>query len=173
MYAVAMGKTITAVFPCLSAIPVNGFFALPLGRFLLVPFLYLMQVFEYALSFRRSALLFSGGWQFPAGLAFPFGEVTVILFHNALHFSECLHKRLHIGIAVLLQNIGQLIQLCGDDFISWAANNLFKILDDKNSFYLWLGIIAAAVLALYTASMFLSFLLSKKDAVRFADSETE
>ncbi len=79
------------------------------------------------------------------------------------------------GIAMVIV----IYQLYGDntpsaeDIISWAANNLFKILGDKNTFYLWLGIIAAAVLALYTASMFLSFLLSKRGAVRFADSETE
>ena len=62
MYAATMGNTITAVFQCLSAVPVNGFLFLPLGWFLLVPLLYLMQMFEYALLFWRSALLFSGGW---------------------------------------------------------------------------------------------------------------
>ena len=113
MYAAAW-VTPAAVFQCLSAIPVNGFPFLPLGRFLLVPFLYLMQMFEYALSFWRSALLSACVFWLSAGQAFPLGKVTVILLHNALHFSECPHKRLHIGITVLFQNIGQLIQLCGD-----------------------------------------------------------
>ena len=36
MYAAAMGKTLTAVFQCLSAISVNEFFTLSLRWFLLV-----------------------------------------------------------------------------------------------------------------------------------------
>lgn len=40
-----MGNSITAVFQCLSAISVNGFFMLSLRRFLLVAFLYLTQMF--------------------------------------------------------------------------------------------------------------------------------
>ena len=40
-----MGKTITAVFQCLSAISVNGFFTLSLRWILLVAFLYLSQMF--------------------------------------------------------------------------------------------------------------------------------
>ncbi len=36
------------------------------------------------------------------------------VFYNTFHFSESTHKRLHIGITVLFQNIGQLIQLNGD-----------------------------------------------------------
>ena len=43
MYAAAMGNSITAIFQCLSAISVNGFFMLSLRRFLLVAFLYLTQ----------------------------------------------------------------------------------------------------------------------------------
>ncbi len=43
MYAAAMDKTITAVFPYLSAISVNGFFALSLGWFLLVAFLLVLE----------------------------------------------------------------------------------------------------------------------------------
>lgn len=39
MYAAARGNSITAVFQCLSAISVNGFFMLSLRRFLLVAFL--------------------------------------------------------------------------------------------------------------------------------------
>lgn len=89
-----------AVFS-LSAIPVNGFSFLSLGHFLLIPLLYLMQMFEYALLFRWFALLFGGGWRLPAGLAFPLGKVTVVLLHNALHFSECPHKCLYIWITVL------------------------------------------------------------------------
>lgn len=41
----AMGNTITAVFPYLSAISVNGFFALSLGWFLPIFILYLPQMF--------------------------------------------------------------------------------------------------------------------------------
>lgn len=109
-----MGKTIAAVFLRLSAVSVKGFFTLPLGRFLLIPLLYLMQMFEYALLFGRSALLFIGGGRPPAGLTLPLGKVTVVLFHNALHFSESPHKRLHIGITVTFQNIGQPIQFLSD-----------------------------------------------------------
>ena len=43
MYAAAMGNTITAVFPYLSAISVNGFFMLSLRRFLLVAFLLVLE----------------------------------------------------------------------------------------------------------------------------------
>ena len=43
--AAAMDNAITAVFQCLSAISVNGFFTLSLRRFLLVAFLYLTQMF--------------------------------------------------------------------------------------------------------------------------------
>lgn len=62
----------------------------------------------------RSALLFIRIFRFSVGLAFPLGKVTVILLHNALHFSERPHKCLHIGITVLFQNVGQLIRFCGD-----------------------------------------------------------
>ena len=46
MYAAAMGNSITAVFQCLSAISVNGFFMLSLRRFLLVAFLYSSNFFR-------------------------------------------------------------------------------------------------------------------------------
>lgn len=98
----------------LPAISVKGFPFLPLRCFLLISLLYLMQMSEYALFFRRSVLLPVCGFRLPAGLAFPLGKVTVILFHNALRFLESTHKSLHIGITVLFQNIGQLIQFCGD-----------------------------------------------------------
>ena len=117
MYAAAMGNTITAVFQCLSAISVKGFLALSLRWFLLVAFLYLSQMFEYALLFGRSVLFFSGGCRFPADLIFPLCKVTVVLFHNAFHFSESPHKNLHIGITVLFERIG--------DFVQFVSNLCF------------------------------------------------
>ena len=57
--------------------------------------------------------------------------------------------------------------------ISWAMDFIFKFLNDKNEQHLWLVIIGSAVLVLYAASMLLSFIVSRKSAVRFADSETE
>lgn len=113
MYTAAMSNTITAVFQCLPAISVKGFPALSLRWLLLVPFLYLVQMFEYALLFRRSVLFFSGGCRFPADLVFPLGKVMVVLLYNAFHFSESTHKRLYIRITVFLQNIGQFFQLLG------------------------------------------------------------
>lgn len=57
--------------------------------------------------------------------------------------------------------------------ISWAMDFIFKFLNDKNEQHLWLVIIGSAVLVLYAVSMLLSFIVSRKSAVRFADSETE
>ena len=59
-------------------------------------------------------LLFSGGCRFPAVLAFPLGKVTVVLFHNAFHFSESTHKYLNIGITVLFERVGDFIQPVGN-----------------------------------------------------------
>ena len=107
MYAAAMGNTITAVFQCLLAISVKGFFAVAFVCF--APVLYLVQMFEYTLLFGRSALFFSRRlsdflllWHSHSS------KITVVLrFHNAFHFSESPHKRLYIGITVFFQNIGQ------------------------------------------------------------------
>lgn len=44
-------------------------------------------------------------------LPIPCGKVTVVLLHNILRFAVGCHERLHIGITVLSQNIGQFIQL--------------------------------------------------------------
>ena len=101
-------------FLFLSAISVNRFLPLSWLISLLALRLYLVQAFQYAFPFWRSSLLFISGFWVPAGLVFPFGKVTVVLLHNVLHFSERPHKCLHIGITVLFQNIGQLIQFCGD-----------------------------------------------------------
>ena len=71
MYAAAIGNTITAVFNA------------------------------YRLSLSMDFLrCLCGGCRFPTDLVFPLSKVTVVLFHNAFHFSESTHKNLHIGITV-------------------------------------------------------------------------
>ena len=113
MYAAAW-VTPSAVFQCLPAISVNRFFTLSWLAPLPALRLYLVQAFQYAFPFWRSALLLIRIFRFSAGLTFPLCKLTVVLFHNALHFSERPHKCLHIGITVLFQNIGQFIQFGGD-----------------------------------------------------------
>lgn len=44
----------------------------------------------------------------------PLGKIAVVLLYNGFRFSVGCHKRLHIGITVFFQNIGQLIQSFGD-----------------------------------------------------------
>ena len=59
-------------------------------------------------------LFFSGGCRFPADLVFPLSKFTVVLFHNAFHFSESPHKNLYIGITVLFERVGDFIQPVGN-----------------------------------------------------------
>lgn len=92
MYCRRMGNTITVVFLCLSAILCQRIFILSLGQLLLVAFLYLTQMFQHALLFRRSVLFFSGGCRFSAGLAFPLGKVTFIRFLVLEQFSGYVKK---------------------------------------------------------------------------------
>ena len=97
-----MVKTIAAVFLCLSAVSVKGFFAWLLLSALL---LQLPEPVSDALPFgrpRQSALLFY--------LTLPFGKVTVILFHNGFRFPIGRHECLHIGITVPPENVGEFIQ---------------------------------------------------------------
>src|SRR5699024_7825502 len=114
MYAAAMGNTITAVFQCLSAISVKGFRSLSRLVSLLALCLKLAQAFQYALPFGRLCLLFLGGFSFFPDLPLPCGKVTIVLLYNSLRFAVGCHERLHIGITVLFQNIGQFIQLFSD-----------------------------------------------------------
>ena len=65
-------------FLCLSTIPVNGFLPLSWLISLFALCLYLVQAFQYAFPFWRSALSLISGFWFPAGLAFPLGKVTVV-----------------------------------------------------------------------------------------------
>ena len=74
----------------------------------------LAQAFQNALPFRRLCLLFLGGFLFFPDLPLPCGKVTVVLLHNSLRLAVGCHERLHIGITVLFQNIGQFIQLFSD-----------------------------------------------------------
>lgn len=46
-------------------------------------------------------------------LSLPFGKIAVVLLYNGFRFSVGCHKRLYIGITVLFQSIGQLIQPFG------------------------------------------------------------
>ena len=46
-------------------------------------------------------------------LSLPLGKAAVILFYNGFRFSVGCHKRLHIGITVLFERIGQFIQPFG------------------------------------------------------------
>lgn len=97
-----MGKTIAAVFLRLSAASVKGFLSWLLLSALL---LQLSEPVSDALLFGRSwrsALLFH--------LTLPFGKVTVVLFHNGFRLPIGRHECLHIGITVLPENIGELIQ---------------------------------------------------------------
>jgi len=100
-----MSKTITAVFLCLSAVSVKGFLSWLLLSALL---LQLSEPVSDALPFGRSwrsALFFH--------LSLPVSKVTVILFHNGFRFPIGCHECLHIGITVLPENIGELIQPFG------------------------------------------------------------
>ena len=59
---------------------------------------------------------------FSADLIFPLGKVTVVLFHNAFHFSESTHKHLHIGITVLFECIGKLLFQLQQNFVLQVFN---------------------------------------------------
>ena len=67
------------------------------------------------------ALLF-GWWELPVGgvvgfhLALPGGQVTAVLLDNLGRFFESGDKYLCIGIAVVLQNRRDCVQLGGDSF---------------------------------------------------------
>ena len=52
------------------------------------------------------------------------GKVTVVLLHNRLRLVVGCHERLHIGITVLFQNIGQFIQLFSDFLFLSAVSAL-------------------------------------------------
>lgn len=69
-------------------------------------------------------------------MTLPLGKVTVILLYNAFHFSKSTHKRLHIRITVLFQNIGQLIQLGGDVLFRplYLLGNRFTLFALENPF---------------------------------------
>lgn len=108
------GKHHSGGFLCLSAVSVKGFLSLSRLISLLALCLKLAQAFQYALPFRLLCLLFSGGFLFFPDLPLPCGKVTVVLLHNSLRFAVGCHERLHIGITVLFENIGQLIQLFSD-----------------------------------------------------------
>ena len=110
MYDTASSHTLT-VFPCLSAVSVKGFLSLSLLVSLLALRLKLAQAFQYALPFRWLCMFFLG--VFP-DLPLPCGKITVVLLHNSLRLAVGCHERLHIGITVLFQNIGQFIQLFSD-----------------------------------------------------------
>lgn len=100
-----MGNTIAAVFLCLSAVSVKGFLSVRLLPALL---LQLPEPVSNALSFERfwrSALFLE--------LSLPLGKAAVILFYNGFGFSVSRHKRLHIGITILFERIGQFIQPFG------------------------------------------------------------
>ena len=98
----------------LSAVSVKGFLSLSRLFSLLALRLKLAQAFQYALPFRRLCLLFLGGFLFFPDLPLPCGKVTIVLLHDSLRLAVGCHDRLHIGITVLFQNIGQLIQLFSD-----------------------------------------------------------
>lgn len=109
-----MGKIIAAVFLnirmyrkaghslCLSAVSVKGF----LSWFLLSALLLqLSEPVSHTLPF---------GWSWWSVLLFhltlPVRRVTVILFYNSFRFPIGRHECLYIGITVLPENIGELIQ---------------------------------------------------------------
>ena len=71
----------------------------------------LAQALQPSLPPGRLCLLFLGGFLFFPDLPLPCGKVTVVLLHNSLRLAVGCHERLHIGITVLFQNIGQSIQL--------------------------------------------------------------
>ena len=101
-----MGNTIAAVFLCLSAVSVKGFLS---AWLLSALFLQLFEPVSDALffgRFLRSALFLD--------LSLPLGKTAVVLFYNGFRLSVGCHKRLHIGITVLFQNIGQLVKPFGD-----------------------------------------------------------
>ena len=68
------------------------------------------------------ALLF-GRWGLPVGgfvgfyLALPVGQVTAVLLDNLGRFFESGYKHLCVGIAVVLQNRRDCVQLGGDGFL--------------------------------------------------------
>ena len=76
-------------------------------------FLKLSEMFSDALLFRR----FLGRFFFLLELQIVFPYLTLIAFHNTLHFTVGCHKCLNIGITVLFQNIRELVQLFGDFFL--------------------------------------------------------
>ena len=86
---------------------VKGFF---LVRLLFALFLKLSEMFSDALLFGR----FLGWLLFLLEFQIVFPYLTLITFHNTLHFTVGCHKCLNIGITVLFQNIGELVQLYGD-----------------------------------------------------------
>ena len=69
--------------------------------FLFALLLKLPEFFSDTFLFRRAAGL--------AGLAFPLGQVVVILLHNGFHLAEGSHKCLHIGVAFCFQNLRELL----------------------------------------------------------------
>lgn len=109
-----MGNTIAAVFLCLSAVSVKGFLSV---RLLSALFLQLPEPVSDALPFGR--FLRSA---FFLNLSLPLGKTAVVLCYNGFRFSVCCHKRLHIGITVLFQNVGQFIRPFGatNVFIPYA-----------------------------------------------------
>ena len=74
----------------------------------------LAQALQHAPPSGRLCLLFLGGFLFFPDLLLPCGKVTIELLHNSLRLTVGCHVRLHIGITVLFQNIGQFIQLFSD-----------------------------------------------------------
>ncbi len=93
-----MGKTIAAVFLCLSAVSVKGFLAWLLLSALL---LQLPEPVSDALSFGRSEPFFFGGSAAFLSFALPLGKVTVVLVNYGLRFAVGRHECLHIGITIL------------------------------------------------------------------------
>ena len=87
-----MGKTIAAVFLCLSAVSVKGFLFM---RRLSALLLQLSKSASDALPFGRFLryVLF-------LDLSLPLGKAAVILFYNGFGFSVSRHKRLHIGVTL-------------------------------------------------------------------------
>ena len=100
-------------FSCLSAASAKGFLSLSRLASLSALCLKLAQAFQYALPFRRLCLLFLGWFLFSPDLTFPCGKVMVVLLHNSLRLAVGCHERLHIGITVLFERIGQFIQPFG------------------------------------------------------------
>ena len=124
-----MDNTIAAVFLCLSAVSVKGFLSAWLLSALL---LQLSEPVSDALPFGRflqSALFLN--------LPFPFGKTAVVLFYNGFGFSVGCHKRLHIGITVLFERIGQFIQPFGYFLLRllYLLIKGFSLLASENALY--------------------------------------